>query len=335
MPIAGKRLIPILLTLLTLLLPALAQPPQPATDADGTPASRQQPDAAADFAVNVNLVNLFFTVKDKHGVPVRNLSQNDFEVLENGKPQTIKYFNADATQPLTLGLLIDTSGSAQRILPFIRRLGVQFCTKVLSEKDLAFVMSFDVGVDLLQDLTSPSSDLKAAVLDTSINGGDWLLPGKEGFPDPRKGGRGTLLYDAIYLAATEELKHEVGRKTIVVITDGTDQGSQTSLAATIEAVQKADASVYVLLAYDRDYGGRSEDIGHIAKETGGNVIDVAQNPNGLEKAIQQVSAELRTQYYIGYTPSQKPDGSFRKLRVRIKNGDYHVQLRKGCYSPKE
>jgi len=173
------------------------------------------------------------------------------------------------------------------------------------------------------------------VIGAPINGGDWTLPGKEGFPDPRNGGRGTLLYDAIYLAATEELKHEVGRKTIVVITDGTDQGSQTSIEATIEAAQKVDATVYVLLAYDTDYGERSEDMRRIARETGGNVIEVAQKPGGLEKAIEQVSEELRAQYYIGYTPKRKPDGSFRKLQIRLKvNGELHVQVRKGYYAPK-
>jgi VWFA-related protein len=337
MHIPGKRFLPILLTLLTLLMsaPALAQEPQHATGGEREPASEQQLDSVASFAVNVNLVNLFFTVKDARGVPVHNLPQEEFEVFEDGKPQTIKYFKADATQPLTLGLLVDTSGSTRRILPFVRQIGTQFLGKVLGDKDLAFLMSFDVGVDLLQDLTGPSPDLRAALLETSSDGGDWLLPGKEGFPDSRKGSRGTLLYDAIYLAATEELQHEVGRKPIVVITDGIDQGSQTSLAATIEAAQKVDTSVYVLLAYDSDYGARSQDIGRICRETGGRVIEVAQKTGGLEKAIQQVSEELRAQYYIGYTPTQKPDGSFRKLQVRVKDGDFRVQLRKGYYAPKQ
>jgi VWFA-related protein len=334
MPVAGKRFFSILPLLLTLLLSALvfAEAPQKA-DRERQAASEQQPDRVASFAVNVNLVNLFFTVKDRHGIPVRNLSQEDFEVFEDGKPQTIKYFKADAIQPLTLGLLVDTSGSTRRILPFVRQIGTQFLSKVLRDKDLAFLISFDVGVDLLQDLTTPSPELRAALLETSSDAGDWLLPGKEGFPDSRKGSRGTLLYDAIYLAATEELRHEVGRKTIVIITDGVDQGSQTSLAATIEAAQKVDASVYVLLAYDLDFGARSEDIGRVCKETGGRVIEVGQKPGDLGKAIQQVSEELRTQYYIGYTPTQKPDGSFRKLHVRLKSGDFRVQLRKGYYSP--
>jgi len=340
MNIAGKRFLPILLSflILTLLTPVLAfaQVPPQATSGERESAAEQQSDSVANFAVNVNLVNLFFAVKDARGVPVRNLRQEEFEVFEDGKPQTIKYFKADATQPLTLGLLVDTSGSTRRILPFVRQVGTQFLSKVLRDKDLAFLMSFDVGVDLLQDLTGPSTDLKAALLEISSDGGDWLLPGKEGFPDSRKGSRGTLLYDAIYLAATEELQHEVGRKTIVVITDGVDQGSQTSVAATIEAAQKVDASVYVLLAYDLDYGARSEDIGKICKETGGRVIEIGQKPDGLEKAIRQISEELRNQYYIGYTPTQKPDGSFRKLHVRVnKSGDFRVQLRKGYYSPNE
>jgi len=339
MHIAGKRLILALLSLLTLLAPALAavQESQPTTGDEQRSASeqRQAPDSKPSFAVNVNLVNLFFTVKDRHGVPVRNLSREDFEVYEDGKPQAIKYFQADAPQPLTLGLLVDTSGSTQRMLPFIRRIGTQFFSEVLREKDLAFLMSFDVGVDLLHDLTGPSPDLLDAMLDTSANGGDSLIPDRQGFPDTRLGSRGTLLYDAIYLAATDELKHEVGRKTIVAITDGMDQGSETSIPATIEAAQKVDASVYVLIAADPDYGWRKEDIGRIAKETGGSVIEVAQKPGGLEKAIELVSEELRSQYYIGYIPTLKPDGSFRKIRVQVKRGDYHAQVRKGYYAPKQ
>lgn len=339
MHIAGKRLILLSLLASSLLAPVLAaaQESQPATVNEQNSASEQPQaaDSSPNFAVNVNLVNLFFTVKDRRGVPVRNLSREDFEVYEDGKPQTIKYFQADSTQPLTLGLLVDTSGSTQRVLPFIRRIGTQFFSKVLRKNDLAFLMSFDVGVNLLQDLTGPGPDLLDAMFDTSVNGGDSLIPNRQGFPDTRLGSRGTLLYDAIYLAATDELKHEVGRKTIVVITDGMDQGSQTSIPATIQAVQKVDATVYVLFAADPEYVGRTEDIGRVAKETGGNLIEVAQKPGGLDKAIQLVSEELRAQYYIGYIPTLKPDGSFRKLRVQVKNGDYHVQVRKGYYAPKQ
>ncbi len=321
--------------LLLVSISASAQTPQEAAGERRKPASEQQLDSAANFSVDVNLVNLFFGVKDLHGVPVHDLSQERFEVLEDGKPQTIKYFKADASQPLTLGLLIDTSGSTRRILPFVRQIGSQFLNNVLRDKDLAFLMSFDVGVDLLQDLTGPSPDpLKLALLETSSDAGDWILPGKEGFPDTRKGSRGTLLYDAIYLAATEELQHEVGRKAIVVITDGIDQGSQTKLAATIEAAQRANTSVYVLLAYDNDYGARSEDIGKVCKETGGRVIDIDQKPGQVEKAIKQISEELRNQYYIGYTPIRKADGTYRKLHVRVKDGDFHIQVRKGYYAPK-
>jgi VWFA-related protein len=333
MQIARKWSLPFLLLLIS--ISAFAQAPQQAAGEKGEPASEQQPDSVANFSVDVNLVNLFFGVKDTRGLSVHDLSQARFEVFEDGKPQTIKYFKADASQPLTLGLLIDTSGSTRRILPFVRRIGNQFLNNVLRDKDLAFLISFDVGVDLLQDLTGPSPELlKVALLETSSDAGDWMLPGKEGIPDTRKGSRGTLLYDAIYLAATEELQHEVGRKAIVVITDGIDQGSQTKLAATIEAVQRADTSVYVLLAYDYDYGARSEDIGKICKETGGRVIDVGQKPGQVEKAIEQISEELRTQYYIGYTPTQKADGTYRKLHVRVKDGDFRIQLRKGYYAPK-
>ena len=189
MHIAGKRLILALLSLLTLLAPALAaaQESQPTTGDEQRSAS-EQPQAAgwhAQLRCQRQSRKPVLYGEGSARRPVRNLSREDFEVYEDGKPQAIKYFQADATQPLTLGLLVDTSGSTQRMLPFIRRIGTQFFNKVLREKDLAFLMSFDVGVDLLHDLAGPGPDLLDAMFDTSANGGDSLIPDRQGFPDPR------------------------------------------------------------------------------------------------------------------------------------------------------
>ena len=296
-----------------------------------------QQDSAGTFKVNVNVVNLYFVTKDKHGSLVPNLAQDQFEVFEDGQPQTIKYYKADATQPLTLGLLVDTSGSEARMLPTEQEVAGQFIATVLREKDLAFLISFDVNVDLLQDLTARSQDLRAALRKTAINtGGGGGIPGLGGGPVPHAHPRGTLLYDAIYLASEEKLKHEVGRKAMILFTDGKDEGSQTSLGQAIEAAQKADTMVYVLLVYDPRFIKGDHEMGRLCQETGGRVIVVGTKPDKLKKALQEVSDELRSQYYIGYTPAnRKADGGFRKVEVHTKTEDYRVQARKGYYAPKE
>jgi VWFA-related protein len=301
----------------------------------------QQPapgESLETLRVNVNVVNLFFTVKDKHGALVPHLGQDQFTVLEDGQPQTIKYFKADATQPLTLGLLIDTSGSETRMLPFEQEVVSQFIGEVLQPKDLAFLISFDVNVDLLQDLTTRDQDLRAALRKTQINtgGGGGIIPGMGGGPVPQARPRGTLLYDAVYLASAEKLRHEVGRKAMIIFTDGEDEGSQTPLGQAIEAAQKADTIVYVLLIYDPRFIRGDREMRRLCEETGGRLIIVGNAPEKLKKAMREVSDELRSQYYIGYTPSnRKADGSFRKVEVHSKDSDNKVQARKGYYASKE
>ncbi len=296
----------------------------------------RQQDSAGTFKVNVNVVNLYFVTKDKHGTLVPNLPQDQFEVLENGKPQTIKYYKADANQPLTMGLLVDTSGSEERMLSVEQEVAGQFIGTVLREKDLAFLISFDVNVDLMQDLTATSQDLRAALRKTRINtGGGGGLPGMGGGPVPQTRSRGTLLYDAIYLASLEKLKHEVGRKAMIIFTDGDDEGSQTSLGQAIEAAQKADTIVYVVLVYDPRFIRGDREMRRLCQETGGRVIEVGSKPDKLQKALQEISDELRSQYYIGYTPTDvSADGGFRKVEIHTKSGEYRVQARKGYYAPK-
>jgi VWFA-related protein len=293
------------------------------------------------FKSEVNVVNLFFNVKDKHGALIPNLSKDDFQVLEDGKPQTIKYYTAESNQPLTLGMLIDTSVSQERVLPMEKEVGGEFLRQVLREKDLAFVIDFDVNVDLIQDFTSSTRDLRAALDKTKINGGGNVSgpPGMGGGPLPTsQHPRGTLLYDAIYLASQEKLANEVGRKAMIILTDGEDQGSQLKIRDAIEAAQKADSIVYVILIADRGfyggaYGGDRE-MKKLAEETGGRVIEVGNNQEKLKKAFDQIGNELRTQYSVGYSPSnRKQDGSFRRVEIKNKQG-YKIQGRSGYYAVK-
>jgi len=286
------------------------------------------------FRKNVNVVNVFFTVKDHHGALQPNLTKDEFEVLEDGKPQPIKYFSAETNLPLTLGLLIDSSGSMQRMLPEEKVVATDFLRQVITEKDLAFVVSFDISVDLLQDLTSDIHLLRSGLDKAKINvgGGSGGIPGLGQGPIPISKPKGTLLYDAIYVASDEVLGKQVGRKAMVILTDGVDEGSRLKLRDAIEAAQKADVICYVLLLSDPQYGSDMGVMRQLTEQTGGRAIEV-NNPKKIGDAFRQISSELRSQYSLGYTPENaKRDGSFRKIEVKSKK-DYKVQARKGYYAP--
>jgi VWFA-related protein len=292
--------------------------------------------------VNVNVVNLFFNVKDKHGLLIPSLKKDDFEVIEDGRPQTIKYFSAETNQPLTLGILIDSSVSQERVLPMEKEVGAAFLSNVLRNKDEAFVISFDVNVDLLQDFTNSPRLLRTALDTAKINGGGGCggVPGLGGGPVPCSKPKGTLLYDAVFLASHDKLATEVGRKAMIVLTDGEDQGSDTSIAQAVEAAQKADAMCYVLLIADRGFYGAMGYSGDSAmkkltQETGGRMIEVGNKMEKLRQAFDQIANELRSQYNIGYTPSDnKLDGTFRKVQIKTRENNYKVQARTGYYAIK-
>jgi VWFA-related protein len=298
--------------------------------------------ATETLKVNVDVVQLFFNVKDKKGGLIPSLGKDDFEVVEDGKPQTIKYFAAESNLPLTLGILIDASGSQQRVLEMEKEVGGSFLSEILRPKDEAFVISFDVDVNLLQDFTNNTHRLKTALDSAKINapmGSCGGVPGLGGGPIPCNGApKGTLLYDAVYLASHDELAKEVGRKAMILLTDGEDQGSQLKNKDAIEAAQKADSIVYVLLIADRGfYGGMGysgdSEMRKLCSETGGRVIEVGNKFDKLKDAFDQIARELRSQYNIGYTPTNKAkDGTFRKVEIHAKDKSYKLQARSGYYA---
>jgi VWFA-related protein len=259
------------------------------------------------------------------------------------KPQTIKYFKAESDLPLTLGMLIDSSGSQMRVLDMEKEVGASFLESTLRPKDEAFVISFDVDITLLQDFTNSVSRLRHALNEAKINtGGVGCSGGPIGpqgpIPCSSTGQRGTALYDAVYLASHDEFSHEVGRKAMILLTDGEDEGSRLKIKDAIEAAQKADAICYVLLIADRGfygfggYHGDSE-MKKLTQETGGRVIEVGNKIEKLRQAFDQISQELRSQYNIGYTPTNTArDGSFRKVEIKPKQGDYKIQARSGYYA---
>jgi VWFA-related protein len=321
-------------SLVLLLSPAWAQQGQSAGDQ-----GEEQPETT--FKVGVDVVQILFNVKDKKGGLIPNLTKDDFEVLEDGKPQTIKYFTAESNLPLTLGILVDGSVSQERVLPMEKEVGAAFLNDVIRPKDLAFILSFDVDVDLVQDFTSSTHRLKEGLESVRINAGSnavATIPGMQPPPVPMSGmPRGTVLYDAVYLASHDELAQEVGRKAMIILTDGQDYGSRVKIKDAIEAAQKADSICYVLLIVDRQayagamYSGDSE-MKKLTKETGGRVIEVGDEYKKLKQAFDEIAQELRSQYSVGYTPTNAArDGTFRKIEIRSKGG-YKIQARAGRYA---
>jgi VWFA-related protein len=329
--------------LLAGLVAASAQQSAPPQDQDQNHPDQDQDQSAATLKINVNVVQLFFNVKDKKGALIPSLAKNDFQIFEDGKLQTIKYFAAESNLPLTLGILIDSSGSQARVLDMEKQVGGDFLSQILRDKDLAFVLSFDVQSELLQDFTSSVHALKAALNTARINtagGSGGGIPGLGGGTVPTIGApKGTVLYDAVYLASHDELAQQVGRKAMILLTDGEDQGSQLKIKDAIEAAQKSDSIVYVLLCADRGFyggfGGYSGDseMKKLTQETGGRVIEVGNKYDKLKEGFAQIANELRSQYNVGYSSTNTAlDGTFRKVEIHAANKDYKIQSRTGYYA---
>lgn len=301
--------------------------------------------SVATFKVNVNLVDVFFNVRDKHGELIPHLTRDECSIAEDNVPQKLKSFNAETDLPLTLGILLDTSGSQSDVLPLEQQAGAEFLRDVLRSKDEAFLASFDVNVDLLQDFTNSASQLARAMDKAQINtaGGNGAggIPGLGGGPVPTVGDpKGTLLYDAIYQSANDKLSEQTGRKALIILTDGEDIGSVHKINQAIAAAERSNVMVYVILIADvggywnagMGYTGYSA-AKKISEETGGRLIDVGNNGRKLAAAFRQIEDELRSEYVATYTPSNtKLDGTYRKISVDC-GKDLKIQTRKGYYAP--
>nr|AUN37709.1 von Willebrand factor type A [uncultured bacterium] len=288
--------------------------------------------------VDVDLVNVLATVRGKGNALIGGLEKGDFHLFEDGKEQEIKYFTREVDLPLTIGLLVDVSGSQERLIDTERRAASQFFRSVLRPKDLAFLISFGKDSELLQDSTSSpkllEDGLKELRLSAPVGG---LHPG----PVPtQQNTAGTVLWDAVYLAANERLRSEAGRKVIVVITDGVDTGSKKTREQAIHEAQLADAVVYSVYYVDNAayggglvFGGSGEgDLKKMSDETGGRVLKVDRK-NTLDDLFKEIQEEMRSQYAIAYSPTNpKKDGTYRKLEFKMSNKDYKVQARKGYYA---
>ncbi len=321
---------------------AQLEPDPDAPPVSNAPAQPESDQSVATFKSYTNLVDLFFTVKDKNGNLVPHLTAKDCSFYEDKVQQKLKSFTAESDLPLTMGILLDTSGSQQRLLPMEEDAASQFLSRVMRSKDEAFAVNFDVNVDLLQDYTNNPRLLAHALEKAEINtagGNGGGIPGLGGGPVPVSDPKGTLLYDAIYLAANEKLSEQTGRKAIIILTDGEDEGSREKIGDAIAAAQKNNVIVYIILCADRqlywEAGQGYYGYGYAKKicdETGGRLIDVGNNGPKLQAAFEQIEDELRTQYVATYTPSNaKLDGTFRHITVNCGEGT-KAQVRKGYFA---
>lgn len=307
-------------------------------EAHGNGSLPQSQDKAAQgqepLKTQVTVVNVFVTLRDKHHAIISDLDQKDFKILEDGQEQKVAFFTKEVEMPITLGILMDTSGSMDRILPAEQDAASRFVKRVLRKNDEAMVISFDFDVTLLADFTQDTSVLERAIRKTVMNAPPAGIGGTAGTIPYQSGG--TNLYDAVYLAAHDELATEAGRKAVILLTDAEDTGSRLKLQDAVEAAQRADAVIHVLLIRDfmATSGVGPSVANRMASDTGGRVIDV-HNEKTLEKAFDEISEELRSQYVLGYYPTnEKRDGSFRKIQVEIDRPDVKVLARKGYYAPR-
>src|ERR1700677_4295300 len=305
--------------------------PPPPSDAAAQPLNQ---DNVETLKVHVHLVNVYFSVRDKNGF-ITSLHKDDCSIYEDKALQKTKNFTQEKNLPLTIGILLDTSGSQIHVLPLEQQSGAEFLKDVLTPKDEAFLISFDINVNLLSDYTNSPREIKRAIdsaeINTGVSTGSVTGNGRSG---------GTHLYDAVNLAAHDKLHQEAGRKILVLLTDGGEQGSEETLKSATEAAQKANTIIYVILIADRGFynGGNfgvytgERDMEHLATQTGGRVINVGNNGKKLEEAFDQIQDELRTQYLASFTPTNpKIDGTFRNLNITCQPGQ-KIQARKGYYA---
>jgi VWFA-related protein len=329
----------LLALLLTATLHAQEAPEPDAPPPASTAPAQPESDHAPTLRLSARLVDTYFSVRDANGY-VLNLTPADCQVLDNHQPQTIKTLTQEKNLPLTLGLLLDTSGSQQKVLPTEQQSAIRFLKDVLTPNDLAFLISFDVNVDQLADDTNSVAELSRAINAATINAASASSgpPGLGGGPIPTANPRGTLLYDAVFLAAHDKLARQAGRKVLILLTDGGDQGSQNSLANATEAAQRANAVLYVILITAHSFADNFADLTnpksameHLARATGGRVIDVGTNPAKLDAAFTQIADQLRTQYRLTYAPTTPADSKFHPLDITC--GPHRIlSTRKGYYA---
>lgn len=334
------------------------------------PALDTSPDEDGVIRGGISLVDLLVSVRDKKGLIAKDLKQADFRIFEDSKEQEIRRFARETELPLTIGMVVDVSGSVADEIPDERLAARKFFDQVLRAQDQAFIIEFDSDATLLQDTTSSIDRLQQGLDELGLDGQMprprflvepaqfWQMPFPGGSPFPGgryppggspypgggtppisgpRGGsgmKGTVLYDAVFLASDEVLKSLTGRKAIILITDGEDRGSMTSLSNAIETTLRADTIVYSIFVKRDTFGSGSEDIlERISGDTGGRVFRLQKR--NLDKIFQEIEEELRSQYSISYVSSNTvEDGGYRRVDVKMTSPNYTARTRKGYFAHK-
>jgi VWFA-related protein len=276
------------------------------------------------FTAEVKMVGVLASVRDKKGHLVSDLNQPDFTILEDGRPQVMRYFNRQADLPLVIGLLIDTSLSQDRVIDPERAACFRFLDQVLREnKDKIFILQFDMDILVREPMTSSWKDLNKSL--ESVN-----TPSHRELEN--RSGPGTLLYDALVQGA-KMMQPQRGRKALIVMTDGVDTGSDADLTAAMDAAVRADTLIYSILFSDSGYyglfgdGGGRRVLEKLSKDSGGGFFEVSKKLS-IQQIFDIIQDELRTQYAMAYVSDRPVDvAEFRKIEVKIDRRDLVVQAR--------
>jgi len=295
-------------------------PPRPTQQSPVKPAETDQ----QTIRINATLVNTLFTVADRKGKFITNLKQQDFKVYEDEKPQTVTAFSSESNLPLSIALLVDTSGSIRDKLRFEQEAAIEFFYSTLHRgRDRAMIISFDSGAEVLQEFTDDPEVLAEAVRKVRAGGG-------------------TALYDAIYLAVTEKLakESEQRRKVLILISDGDDNSSRLSMTETLDVAQKNNITIYGISTNTSGFLGSKEHergdktLKRFSEETGGKPF-FPLKVQDLAVSFTDIGEELRSQYTIGYRSARVDDGTFRRIRIEVaSNKNYKTRARTGYYAPK-
>jgi VWFA-related protein len=275
--------------------------------------------------VDVNVVNVLCTVSDKRGALITDLHKEDFEIREDGRKQEIRYFARDTDLPLTVAMLMDVSGSVRQAIEAEREATGRFFDVVIRPTDHALLLGFSSTLVLWQDFTSSTVRLRNAL--TQLHAVPFRGLPPIGQPMP-----GTLLYDAVYQTAMGKLKDVSGRKMMLIVSDGLDNGSRMHMEEALQAAQETNTIVYAI-CYDQKFFG-CDFLKSLAEPTGGRMFDAGRKRKSLGEIYQTIEDELRSQYAIGYVPiNQVRDGKFRKLAVKVVSPGLRVSARRGYYAP--
>ncbi len=284
-------------------------------------AAQQATDEQARIVLDVARVNMLFTVTDKKGRFVTNLTKDDFEIREEKKEQQILEFVAESDLPLRLGILVDSSNSVRDRFKFQQEAAVEFVNSVVRPEDKAVIVSYDSGAELVADLTGNTELLAKAIRS--------LRPGG-----------GTALYEAIYFACRDKLMQDQPRhkfrRAMVVLGDGDDNASRYTRDQALEMAQKADVVVYTISTNNSKLEKDGDKVlRYFSTETGGMAFFPFQ-ARELSQSFENISNELRHQYNVLYRPEPlKADGLFHRVDVKVKTRkDLIVRARKGYYAPR-